>query len=476
MLELPALLWWLRAVVFGCFAYLLVNYAAFFVLAAVSLLESMRRRAESRAEDQEAVALSRFTIPVSVIAPAFDEEPVIESTIRTLLELDYPEYEVLVVNDGSRDGTLARLRDGFGLEPRQVFYRDRIPTAEATVVYVSARHPRLRVIDKKNGGKADALNCGINFARYRYVCCIDADSFYDPKALLHAMRLVQKDPAAVVGVTSPVAISAEPETWHRAAMGEKPMDALLLTSFQHLDYSRAFLNNRIGWSRWKFMLCTVGAFAIWRRDLLVELGGFSRQFTCEDIEMTFRAHARFLERKEPYRILCMPEVVAVTEGPDRTRNLIAQRARWQRVINETVWHYRRMLLNPRFGAVGLLGMPYYFLFEALTPLVEFVAFVTLPLAWWLGFLSWPEFFWLVGSISFANAVLTNWSLISESRIMRRYPLSTLARYTLLGVGEYLLYRPIIFVARWKGVIGFLRGDKSWHKFVRNMRRSNAPAS
>ena len=457
-----------------CFVYLLSNYAIFFVLGVVGAVENGLRHLQARAEDFDTLALSRFTIPVSVLVPAYDEASVIADTVESLLEIDYPELEVIVVNDGSGDDTLERLKTRFDLEPRQVFYRRILVTAGIRAVYRSRREPRLLVVDKENGGKSDALNCAVNFARYRYLCCVDADTFYDRGALLQSMRLALKDPARVVGVTSLVAISSQPGRWHHADVGKKRSDPRPLASFQHLDYMRAFLNNRVAWSRWKFMLCSVGAFSIWRRDVVVELGGFARNFSCEDIEMTFRVHHRYLAEKRPYEILCMPEVVAVTEGPAKVRNLIRQRARWQRAINETLWSYRRMLLNPRYKTVGLVGMPYYLLYEGVVPFVELIAFASLPLGWWLGVISWPVFFLFVGSICLANGVLTNWALFSEDRRARRYTIRGLVGFVFLGVVEYLLYRPLLFVARWHGFIGFLRGDKRWHKFERNRRPAKEP--
>jgi cellulose synthase/poly-beta-1,6-N-acetylglucosamine synthase-like glycosyltransferase len=344
---------------------------------------------------------------------------------------------------------------------------------DVKAIYRSKVEPRLVVVDKENAGKADALNCGINLARYRYVCCVDSDSFFERKSLLHAMRMILKDPGRVIGLTSLVGISGRPEMRHLAEHGEKTSDPSPFVNFQHLDYARSFLNNRIAWSRWKFMLCTIGVFAVWRRDVILELGGFAKDFTCEDIEITFRAHHRFRREKRPYEILCMPEAVAVTEGPDRISDLITQRSRWQRVILETIWHYKAMLANPRYGSVGLVGMPYYLLYEGLVPFVEFVSILSFPLAWWLGVLSWLEFLCLAGAISLANGILTNLSILFEDRRSRSYTFRSLLVFMFLGPLEYLVYRPIIFVARWKGVWGFIRGDKKWHKFKRNVRSSAA---
>jgi biofilm PGA synthesis N-glycosyltransferase PgaC len=467
-MDLYAILYW---TVIVCFVYLLSVYTMFGLLLMVSAAENMRLARQDRNEDYETLAESRFTIPVSVIAPAYNEEVVITAAVRSLLALDYPEYEVIVVNDGSRDGTLDELKRTFDLRRREMFYRRVFRTRTVRGVYQSRTHPRLLVIDKENGGKADALNCGFNFARYRYVCTVDGDTVFFPNALLKGMRLALKDPARVLGVTSQVAISRRPEETDPARPGTQRIDDKALTNFQMLDYLRAFLNNRVGWSRLDFMLCSVGAFAIWRRDVVAELGGFSGEFTCEDIEFTFRAHEHFRRLKQPYQILSMGDMVGRSEGPDTVGRLISQRARWQRVITETVWHYRRMFMNPRYGSVGFMGVPYYVLVEVLAPIFEVLSVILLPLAWWIGVLSlWELLFFLI-AVAFANGAFTNIALMLHDRLERSLSVKEMLRFVLLGPLDLFIYRPILFWAQAKGLFDFLRGDKRWHKFERNRREA-----
>ena len=452
-----------------CFAYLLAVFAVFALTLAASALEHAFMIRQARAEDYEALSQSRFTIPVSVIAPAYNEAVVIEACVRSLLALDYPELEIIVVNDGSRDGTLDVLRETFDLEPCELFYRRRFESKPIRGVYRSRSHSRLLIVDKENGGKADALNAGLNLARFRYICTVDSDTVYHPQALLQAMRVPMRDPATIVGVTSSVTISRRPETVRRAESGAPRIDDKALTNFQQLDYLRAFLNNRLGWTRWNFMLCSVGAFAIWRRDVVEDLGGFSGQFTCEDIEFTFRVHERFRRQGETYRVVALPESAGRTEGPDTIRSLISQRARWQRVITETVWHYRRMFLNPRYGAVGMLGMPTYVLVEVLAPVFQALSIAVIPLAWWTGVLDGWHFLLLLATMGLGAGVLTNVAVLLDDRGTRAYPIGDLLRLMVLGAADICLYRPLLFVAQAKGLIDFLRRDKSWHKFDRNSR-------
>ena len=337
----------LALVVLVCFAYLLLVNLVAVAFLVIGAFENAVRKHDAESNDFATLESSRFTIPVSVIVAAYDEEVVIESSVRSLLELDYPEFEVVVVNDGSSDATLEVLQEAFELVPYEMFVRHIFTTQPVRGIYRSPHHPNLVVVDKENGGKADSWNAALNVARYRYVCGVDADTVFDPKALLMAMRVAINDPARIVGVTSQITTARDPQHVLSAPVGSRRVDGGLLGLYQHLDFVRAFLNNRLAWSRLGIMLCAPGGFQIWRRDVLEEVGGYSTSFTCEDIELTFRIHERFRREGREYEIRCLPDSVGVTEGPDDVAKLVSQRERWQRVINETVIHYRRMWFNPK---------------------------------------------------------------------------------------------------------------------------------
>jgi biofilm PGA synthesis N-glycosyltransferase PgaC len=459
----------ISVIVLLCFAYLVFTTVVYATLTAIGAVESVVRRHESRSADYDTLASSRFTIPVSIIVPAYNEERVIAATTRSMLELDYPEHEVIVVNDGSSDGTLAALVEAFDLEPYQAFVRHVFAHNEVRAMYRCREHPNLVVVDKENGGKADALNAALNVARYRYVCGVDADTWFDRKALLKGMRLAVQDPARVIGVTSHMTTARKPEEAMAAPQGRRRIDLHPLIAYQHLDFLRAFFNNRTAWSRGNYMLCSPGAFAIWRRDVLEEVGGYSRTFTCEDIELTFRVHEKYLREGRDYAILCLTDNVATTEGPDTVGKLVSQRERWQRVIDETVWHYRGMWFNPRYKSVGLVGAPFYLLTEVLAPAFEVLGLVALAGAVALGLFQPLTFVAMIAALTFANAALTASAIYFEdmqSRSYRKRDLLALLLYTPL---DFVLYRPILLWARLKGSWGFLRRDKSWHKFERNVR-------
>jgi len=347
----PALAMFLRVALITTFAY--AGTLALYVVSmlAVAIPESRFRRRQDDVEDYEAVRGSRYTIPVSVIVAAFNEEGMIVPAIGSLLGQAYPEMELIVVDDGSTDGTLAAIDAAYDLEPGEAFSRENIATKPVRTVYRSRTDPRLTVLVKANGGKADSLNCGVNFARYRYLCTVDADTIFASDALLKAMTLVGKDPERIVAASSLFGISLTPEFADADAREGPRLNNHLLADFQHLDLMRSFVVYRTAWTGLSCMLCVSGAFGLWRRDVILEAGGFSPAFSCEDIEMTFRIHERFRREGRPYRIISLPNMVAQTEGPRSARSLISQRARWQRVTLETIWHYRSMLGRARYGSV-----------------------------------------------------------------------------------------------------------------------------
>jgi biofilm PGA synthesis N-glycosyltransferase PgaC len=458
-----------RWAVLVCLGYLLAVYGCFGVMIVLSTVEERLRRRRRGLESLDRVRLSELTIPVSIIAPVYNEEPVVGSAARSFLAVDYPEFEVVIVNDGSTDGTLEALVQEFGLERVTTHFRRRYDSAPIRGIYRSATHPALVVVDKENGGKADALNAGLNLARYRYVCGVDGDTVLSRQSLLQGMRLALQDPQRIVGVTGHIAIAGRPEDASETQDRVRRLDPRTLLVFQHLDYLRSFFNNRLGWTRLNTMLCAVGAFQIWRRDVLEELGGFSTEFTCEDIELTFRVHERFRREGRDYEIVSLPETVGVTEGPDDVRKLVAQRERWQRVILETVVHYRRMLFRRRYGSVGFVGVPFFVLSEVLAPVFEVLALTALVAGLVLGSVQLVPTLLMLAALALLNGILTSAAVLLEDRTSRAYPLRDLARLIALGPLDLFLYRPIIFWARAKGTWRYVRGDKSWHKFERNVR-------
>src|SRR5690348_1241394 len=459
----------LQWTVIVCLAYVVVVYGAYGLMISYSMIEERLRRRRRIFESLDRVRESSLTIPVSIIAPVYNEAPVVAASTRSFLEIDYPEYEVIVVNDGSTDDTLAVLEQEFELEPIEHFYRRRYESGPIRGLYRSRTHPKLIVIDKVNGGKADSLNCGLNLARYRYICGVDGDTVLSRTCLLDGMRLALSNPQRIVGVTGHIAISGRPEEALAEDGEPAKLDSRAFLAFQHSDYLRSFFNNRLGWTRLNTMLCAVGAFQIWRSDVIEEIGGFSTTFTCEDIELTFRVHEHFRREGRDYEIVALADTVGVTEGPDTVRTLIAQRERWQRVILETVIAYRRMMFRRRYGAVGFIGVPFFILSEVIAPVFELLALLTLAASVVIGALEIEQALLTMVALALLNGLMTSAAVLLEDRTSRAYPIGDLLRLILLGPLDLVVYRPFIVWARIKGTWRYLRGDQGWHKFERNAR-------
>ena len=443
-------------------AYLLGTYAIVLATLAVHIVAGKRER-KSQTEDLASLAVSRFTIPVSVLVPAFNEERLIVASVQSLLDLNYPEFEVIVVSDGSADGTMEQLRDAFDIKPREMFYRRLLPTQPVRRIFRSVRDPRLTVIEKVHGGKADALNCGVNLARYRYLCCVAADTVYDRDALLGSMPAAIQDPATVLGVTSHVDVSIHPESG-----GSGPdVDRHVLSNFQHLERLRWLMNNRLVWTWLNFRLGSARAFGIWRRDAILDVDGFATDLTGEEIDITFRVQEKYARQDQPGRVVALATFLGKTEAPDRMSHLIRQRARWQRVVWESAWRYRHMFANRQFGRVGLIGFPYFAVSQIVSPLVQLVAVVAWPLAWWTGVITGMDFLRLVGMVALCNGIVTSMAILLHETNFRTHRLASLARLILLGPLEPFLYRPAILCARLQGAWSFLTGDRTWDRPDRN---------
>jgi cellulose synthase/poly-beta-1,6-N-acetylglucosamine synthase-like glycosyltransferase len=296
---------------------------------------------------------------------------------------------------------------------------------------------------------------------------VDGDTIYSGNALMDGMGVVMKNPSEILGVTSYFGTSRAPETKQVGAC--RAVDTHWLSALQNLDLMRSFLVNRLAFSQIGAMMCSPRAFAIWRNDLFLELGGFDPGFSCEDIEFTYRVHEHFRRKCRPYQIASLPQLVAMTEGPDSISALIKQRARWQRVLLESVWAYRRMTFNRRYGTVGLIGLPYNILFEALSPPMQLLAVVLLLVMVALGII---DAFACVALLTFAALIVAAPSLLAiliDNRQHRDYRLRDILAMSAYSLLDLLLFKPIMLAAGLKGSIDFLKGRKGWDKFERNAR-------
>ncbi|MGD2047202.1 MAG: glycosyltransferase [Gemmatimonadota bacterium] len=445
---------------FVVIGYFLVLNSVYLVMS-VFAFRSLRRYAlRMKAVDVAELMATSGMPPVTLIAPAYNEEPTCVESVRSLLTLRYPSYDIVVVNDGSTDGTLARLSEAFELQEAARAPVATIPTAEVGAVYRSARHPNLWVVDKANGGKADALNAGLNYCRTPLFCAMDADSLLEPDALTRIVRSFLEDSTTVAaGGVIRIVNGCRVRS---GVVEDVRLPRSTLARIQVLEYLRSFLSGRMGWDALDATLIISGAFGMFQRSVVTEVGGYATDTVGEDMELIVRIHRYCREQGRPYRVAFVPDPVAWTECPETLKVLGRQRDRWQRGLVESLWKHRVMLLNPRYGKVGLLAVPYYFFLEVFGPIIEGVGYVTFLTALILGRTSMP-FVLAFLAVAFAFGIALSFAAIGlEELSFRRYPRFTdLVRLLWVAVLENVGYRQLSTYWRLRGMISKLTGAKAW---------------
>jgi cellulose synthase/poly-beta-1,6-N-acetylglucosamine synthase-like glycosyltransferase len=455
---MEAIRWLLHAADAGILLYFFAintSYLLLIVLASAEFARHVRRRPFAGYDEMDA---SPLTPPVSVIVPAYNEEAGVAEAVSAMLALRYPRFEVVVVDDGSTDATFERLRAEYDLVPVERVVPDEIPTRLAVLgVHVPRLSPiPLVVVRKENGGKTDALNVGLNLAQYPLVCMVDADSLLDPEALLAVAKPFCDDPLRVVATGGVVRV-VNGSSVRAGRVVEARMPREWLPRIQVVEYLRAFLLGRTGWSRLGGLLVISGAFGLFRRDLLVEVGGLDDGCIGEDAELVVRLHRHLREQRRDYRIVFVAEPVSWSEIPATVGVLGRQRRRWHRGLTEILWKHRRMVGNPRYGRIGLLALPYYLVFELLAPLVELAGLALVPLGLFVGAVD-MAFAWRFLLVAYGYALLLNLiALTVEEYSFHRYDRwQDLGTAVLASAAENLGYRQLTAWWRVRGSWAALR--------------------
>ncbi len=405
--------------------------------------------------------------PLSVLIPAFNESATILSTTESVLAARYPGIEVLIIDDGSRDDTLQQLITHFDAVPVDVTVRRVLEHKPVLGTWRSRTHPNLTLVSKENGGKADALNTGIEMARYPLVCTIDADSLLEPDALLRLGQQFSYDRKLVaVGGTVRVLNGCRVKD-NRIVDVRAPRS--IVECVQAAEYTRSFLSGRVAWHTFRSLLIISGAFGIFRKDILLAVGGY-RKTVGEDMDLVVRIHRHCVDNKIPYEVGFVPEPVCWTQVPTDLRSLLEQRNRWQRGLFDSLWHNRVMFLNPKYGVIGMLGFPYFVFVELLGPVVEFIGYAGFVFFVLLGWVSGP-----IAALFFTVAVLLGMGLnaaavLIDNLILHRYPrILDALRIALFGSLEFLGFRQLITVER---LIGTFQITKTrWGQIRRHAIRS-----
>ncbi|HJP60801.1 MAG TPA: glycosyltransferase family 2 protein, partial [Gemmatimonadaceae bacterium] len=432
----------------------------YLILLVSSLLELRRHMLLIADESRHLLLSSTLSPTISILAPAYNEEATIEVSLRALLALHYPSLEVIVISDGSKDRTVQVLIEKFDLVPVKTIYERKIETKPVRTLYRSSTYPSLVVIDKNNGGKADALNVGLSFARGELVCAMDADTLIEQDGLQRMVRpfLYATDVVATGGTIR--VVNGSQVKHGRVEKTAVPTN--LLAGVQVVEYLRAFLFGRLGWNRLGGNIIISGAFGLFQREAVLNAGGYLHDTVGEDMELVVRLKRLSYENGGPGKIAFVPDPVAWTEVPESRKVLGRQRDRWHRGLADVLWRHRRMLLNPRYGVTGLLVYPYYAFVELLAPVIEAIGLLGLILGLYFRVVDWTFAGLFYLTAYGLGTALTAFTLILEDLSFHRYnsfrDRALLFWWALL---ENVGYRQLTVWWRLRGLWKFVRGRKDW---------------
>ncbi len=432
----------------------------------VAVLHNRRQSKLLRARDFVTLEQAEHIPPITIIVPAYNESLTIAESVRGFLHMEYPQYEVIVVNDGSKDDTLEVLKAEFRLVPVGQVYARRLDTKPVRQVYHSLSHPDLVVIDKENGGKADAINTGINVCRYPLFCVVDADTIIDERALMDVVYPFVENPQEVVAVGGTVRI-VNGSTIERGRVTRVQLPSNGWARMQVLEYLRAFLVGRTAWSAMNGLLIIAGAFGVFKTSAVREVGGYAVGTVGEDMELTVRLQRYRYEHGKKWSILYEPDAFCWTQAPEDRVTLYKQRNRWHRGLAESLWRHKRMFGNPKYGIVGMLSMPYFVFIEWLGPLIELLGLITVPLSYAFGYLDlWIAAAFFTASLAYSQIVSVGALLIEERRYRTYTSVKELAVLMLYSAAETFFYRPLNTWWKSKAAFQVRRQKHAWGEMKR----------
>ncbi len=410
---------------------------------------------------------SQTHLPVSILMPAYNEELTIIDSAKSILNIEFNEFEIIIINDGSTDQTLEKLIEAFDLYPIPII--PYLPIAHNPIrqAYRSHIYGNLTVIDKENGGKADALNAGINISRYPLFCSIDADTILESDSLLkNTLIFAQDEKVIATGGYIGLSNGSSFDENHKINIG---LPKRFIERIQIVEYSRGFLAGRTFWSAINGLLIVSGAFGIFRKSMVMKIGGY-RHTIGEDFDLVIRMRRYCYENKIPHRVSFISDIMCWTQAPSDKESLLKQRNRWQRGLTECLYYNKKMILNPRYGVIGLFTLPYYLFVEALNPLITFLGSITVFLLYLAGLINQDTiilFFMLEFVWGMALNIFSFWLKIF---IQHNYPLKIVLQFILDSMLEPFYYKPMIKMEQLIATFTFLNSD--WGEIKRNKFEDN----
>lgn len=456
------------------FNFLILSFALFvmlsyIVLAIISAVHLKAYLKMNRFVNYKALLALDNAPSVSLIAPAYNEGKTIEENVKSLLSINYNNFDVIVVNDGSKDDSIPVLIKAFDLVEKPLNYVQQIPTKEVRAIYTSANpaFSKLIVVDKFNGGKADALNTGINISGNPYIVCIDVDCIMDKDVLLKLTKpyLEQSDKRVIA--TGGVVRIANSCVIKSGKLVEVKAPENFLARVQVIEYLRAFILGRMAWSKLDGLLIISGAFGMFDRRIAVKSGGYDTNTVGEDMELIVRMRRYMIDQGEPYTVQYIPDPLCWTEAPETYKILGKQRSRWMRGTIETLWTHKKMMFNPKYRTLGMLSYPYWLFAEYYAPIIEVTGIaISIGLAV-MGIISWKFFFLFLLLVYVFAVMFSMMALYSEESTFKRYEtIKDLRKLTTVALLEPIFFHPFTVYAALKGNWEKITGNKGWGEMTR----------
>ncbi len=448
-----------------CMAFTVLLSVIYIVQMIMSFVKVRKDSKALMSNDYERYMYSDNLLPISLLIPAYNEEENVVQNIKSLMKMDYPNFEIIVVNDGSTDKTHEKIVEAFGLYQIESSQKVSIPTKEVRGVYYNVDYPNLLYIDKENGGKSDALNAGINASSYPLFACLDADSRLEKDALLKLSIEFNKDKNTIVA--GGIVRIANGSVIRDGEFKGFSMPKKIIERFQIVEYYRSFLSGRVSWGLSNSMLIVSGAFGVFQKQAVIEVGGYKTNTIGEDMEIVVRLHSYMRKNKRKYKIIFCEDAVCWTQGPMSLKDIRGQRRRWQIGLLDTLISHKNLLFNPRYGMVGMVAVPYNWMFELLGAVIEVLGYFIIPFSLIMGELN--VFFFV---IYFLLATLLGIMLSIGSLILEQYTKKsamTAKQYILISVYAILEnfgYRQLITLFRVEGIFKYRKLRQTWGKIER----------
>jgi biofilm PGA synthesis N-glycosyltransferase PgaC len=449
--------------------YSLLLICGYIFIAIYSIGEIEKYLHKNILTDYRLLAESADAPSISILAPAYNEGHTIVENVRSLLSIYYTNLEIIIINDGSKDDSLEKLIAIYDLYPIEYFYNELIQTKEIINVYKSHNpvYKRLKVVDKKNGGKADALNMGVNIAINDYIVCIDVDCILEQDAILKlAKPFMEYSNERVIAAGGVVRIANSCDV-ENGKLIQIHLPTNFLARVQALEYTRAFLLGRMAWSRLNGLLLISGAFGAFEKEIVIEAGGYNTKTVGEDIELLVRMRRYMEEKNEKYVVSFIPDPLCWTEAPSSFKILGRQRNRWARGTIETLKIHKKMFFNPRYGVLGMLSYPYWFFFEFLAPIIEFIGLLIFILLCFFNLVNWSFFIALLVCVYSFAFLYSSFAILMEVASYNQYNKPTdIVKLLITALIEPIFFHPFVVWSAIKGTFDLIRKKHTWGEMSR----------